>query len=116
MRACGLLAKVFLVVHVGAGRRRNMPSDLTGVNHVECTIAVHVGNGRVFRRGRIGPLGERYVVPVPGIGAGESDTHVPLGRAGILGVGLMHGDDVLEAVAVEVAHHQAVAAGERDAA
>ena len=90
--------------------------EFGGDDHVECAVAVDVGDGRILGGGGIGALGQRHVVPPMGIGTGEGDPHVPLGRTGVLGVGLVHGDDVLEAVAVEVAHHEAVATGEWDAA
>ena len=84
-------------------------------DHIECAVAVDVGDGCILGRGGIGTLGERHVVPAFGIRAAEGDAHVPLGRTGVLGVGLVHGNDVLDAVAVQIAHHQAVATGERDA-
>ncbi len=95
-----------------------------GHHHIEISVAVHVGDGGVLRGRCVGAFGERGVDPAVGVAGTERDAHVALGvrdevrvgHAGVVfAVRLVHRDDVLVAIIVDVRHDQAIAAAQGEA-
>ena len=90
--------------------------ELGGHHDVQMAIAVHVSQSRILRCRGLGALGQGDVRPNMRAGRAEGDAHMAIGLPVVGDVRFMHGHDVLEPVAVEVSHLQAVAAAEVHAA
>ena len=93
----------------------NEVRELARDDDVRKAVAVDVADRDVFGRTCLGPFREGHERPDGRVGAAEGDADVPFGRAVVDVVGLVHGNDVREAVAVEIGDDEAVAAAQRHA-